>query len=55
MKFLAYLEKQCHRLPNYELLQTEYQIFIGSGAIESAIIAFFSWVEHANLIKKADS
>ena len=36
-KFLAYVEKHRHRLPNYELLQTEYQISIGSGAVESAI------------------
>ena len=36
-KFLAYIEKHRHRLPNYELLQTEYQISIGSGAVESAI------------------
>lgn len=36
-KFLAYVEKHRHRLPNYELLQTEHQISIGSGAVESAI------------------
>jgi hypothetical protein len=36
-KFLTYVEKHRHRLPNYELLQTEYQISIGSGAVESAI------------------
>lgn len=36
-KFLAYLEKHRHRLPNYEVLQNEYQISIGSGAVESAI------------------
>ena len=36
-KFLAYIEKHRHRLPNYELLQTEYQISIGSGSVESAI------------------
>ena len=36
-KFLAYVEKHRHRLPNYQLLQTEYQISIGSGAVESAI------------------
>lgn len=36
-KFLAYIEKHRHRLPDYELLQTEYQISIGSGAVESAI------------------
>lgn len=36
-KFLTYVEKHPHRLPNYELLQTEYQISIGSGAVESAI------------------
>ena len=28
-KFLAYVKKHRHRLPNYELLQTEYQISIG--------------------------
>lgn len=36
-KFLAYIEKHRHRLPNYELLQNEYQISIGSGSVESAI------------------
>ena len=36
-KFLADLEKHRHRLPNYQLLQTEYQISIGSGAVESAM------------------
>jgi hypothetical protein len=36
-KFLAYIEKHRHRLVNYELLQTEYHISIGSGAVESAI------------------
>lgn len=36
-QFLAYVEKHRHRLPNYELLQTEYQISIGSGAVESGI------------------
>ena len=36
-KFLAYLNKHRHRLVNYELLQTEYQISIGSGAVESAV------------------
>jgi hypothetical protein len=36
-KFLAYIEKHRHRLPNYELLQTDYQISIGSGSVESAI------------------
>ena len=36
-KFLAYIEKHRHRLPNYELLQTEYHISIGSGSVESAI------------------
>jgi hypothetical protein len=36
-KFLAYLNKHRHRLVNYELLQSEYQISIGSGAVESAI------------------
>ena len=36
-KFLAYVEKHRHRLVNYELLQTEYHVSIGSGAVESAI------------------
>lgn len=36
-KFLAYVEKHRHRLPNYELLQAEYHISIGSEAVESAI------------------
>ena len=36
-KFLEYLNKHRHRLVNYELLQTEEQISIGSGAVESAI------------------
>ena len=36
-KFLAYLNKHRHRLVNYELLQTEYQISIGSGAVKSAV------------------
>ncbi len=36
-KFLAYIEKHRHRLVNYELLQTEHHISIGSGAVESAI------------------
>lgn len=36
-KFLAYIEKHRHRLVNYELLQAEYHISIGSGAVESAI------------------
>lgn len=36
-KFIAYIEKHRHRLVDYELLQTEYQISIGSGAVESAI------------------
>ncbi|MEN9519998.1 MAG: hypothetical protein RLZZ381_2586 [Cyanobacteriota bacterium] len=36
-KFLAYSQKHRHRLPNYELLQTDYQISIGSGSVESAI------------------
>jgi hypothetical protein len=36
-KFLAYIEKHRHRLVNYELLQTEHSISIGSGAVESAI------------------
>jgi hypothetical protein len=36
-KFLAYLDKHRHRLINYRLLQEEYQISIGSGAVESAI------------------
>ena len=35
--FLAYIEKHRHRLPNYQLLQTEHCISIGSGAVESAI------------------
>lgn len=30
-------EKHRHRLPNYELLQAECHISIGSGAVESAI------------------
>jgi len=36
-KFLAYLNKHRYRLVNYELLQSEYQISIGSGAVESAV------------------
>lgn len=36
-KFLAYIEKHRHRLVDYELLQTEHHISIGSGAVESAI------------------
>jgi len=36
-KFLAYIEKHRHRLPNYKLLQTEYNISVGSGSVESAI------------------
>lgn len=36
-KFLAYVEKHRHRLPDYELLQTDYHISIGSGSVESAI------------------
>lgn len=36
-KFLAYVEKHRHRLVNYELVQTEHHISIGSGAVESAI------------------
>lgn len=36
-KFLTYVEKHRHRLVNYELLQTEHHISIGSGAVESAI------------------
>ncbi|MEL7011178.1 MAG: hypothetical protein AAFY50_12955 [Cyanobacteria bacterium J06648_1] len=36
-KFLAYIEKHRHCLVNYKLLQTEYQISIGYGAVESAI------------------
>jgi hypothetical protein len=36
-KFLAYVEKHRHRLVNYELLQAEHYISIGSGAVESAI------------------
>ena len=32
-KFLAYIEKHRHRLVNYELLQAEYHISIGSGAV----------------------
>ena len=36
-KFLAYVEKHRHRLVNYELLQAEHHISIGSGAVESAI------------------
>ena len=31
------IEKHRHHLVNYELLQTEYHISIGSGAVESAI------------------
>lgn len=31
-KFLAYVEKHRHRLPNYQLLQTEYQISIGEAS-----------------------
>ncbi len=36
-KFIAYVEKHRHRLVNYELLQAEDYISIGSGAVESAI------------------
>jgi hypothetical protein len=36
-KFLSYLNKHRHRLVNYQLLQSEYQISIGSGAVESAV------------------
>lgn len=36
-KFLAYVEKHRHRLVNYELVQAEHHISIGSGAVESAI------------------
>ena len=36
-KFLAYVEKHRLRLVDYELLQTEHHISIGSGAVESAI------------------
>lgn len=36
-KFLAYIEKHRHRLVDYELLQAEHHISIGSGAVESAI------------------
>ena len=31
-KFLAYIEKHRHRLIDYELLQTEYQISIGEAS-----------------------
>ena len=36
-KFLAYVEKHRHRLSDYELLQTKYQISIDPGVVESAI------------------
>ncbi len=36
-KFLSYLDKHRSRLVNYHLLQTEYMVSIGSGAVESAI------------------
>ena len=36
-KFLAYLEKHRARLVNYARLQAEYQVSIGSGAVESAV------------------
>jgi hypothetical protein len=34
---IEYLHKHRHRLVNYELLPTHYQISIGSGTVESAI------------------
>lgn len=36
-KFLSYLNKHRRRLVDYQLLQTQHQISIGSGAVESAI------------------
>ena len=36
-KFLGYLHKHRDRLINYRQLQEDYQVSIGSGAVESAV------------------
>ena len=38
-KFLSYQDLHRSRLVNYHLLQTEYMVSIGSGAVESATFA----------------